>query len=45
VKPWFAGKAQDWELAAFEPRQIKDGLAEAATLYPGIPVSNLTTMA
>jgi hypothetical protein len=45
MKLWFAGKAQNWELAAFELRQIKAGLSEAATLYPGIPVSNVTTMA
>jgi hypothetical protein len=45
MKLWFAGKALNWELAAYELRQLDAGLMEAATLYPGIPVSNVTTMA
>jgi hypothetical protein len=45
MKLWFAGKARNWELAAYELRQIENGLMEAATLYPGIPASNVTTMA
>jgi len=44
IKLWFAGKAQNWELAIYELRQLKFGLVEAASLYPGIPVSNVTTM-
>lgn len=44
LKLWFAGKARNWELAAYELRQLTDSLAEAAVLYPGIPVSNITTM-
>jgi hypothetical protein len=44
LKLWFAGKAKNWELAAYELRQLTDTLAEAAILYPGIPVSNVTTM-
>jgi hypothetical protein len=44
IKLWFAGKAQNWELAAYELRQLKAGLYEAAVLYEGIPVSNVTTM-
>jgi hypothetical protein len=44
LKLWFAGKAKNWELAAYELRQLTDSLAEAAMLYPGIPVSNVTTM-
>jgi hypothetical protein len=44
IKLWFAGKFLNWELAAFELRQIKAGLENAAALYPGIPVSNVTTM-
>lgn len=43
-KLWFAGKAQNWELAAFELRQLKESLVEAAVLYSGIPVSNVTTL-
>jgi len=44
LKLWFAGKAKNWELAAYELRQLTDSLAEAAMLYPGIPVSNVTTL-
>jgi hypothetical protein len=43
-KLWLAGKAQNWELAAYELRQLKAGLVEAALLYSGIPVSNVTTL-
>src|SRR6516225_8745386 len=35
-KLWLAGKAQNWELAAFELNQLKAGLIEAALLYSGI---------
>lgn len=44
LKLWFAGKTKNWELAAHELRQLTDSLAEAAMLYPGIPVSNVTTL-
>jgi hypothetical protein len=44
LKLWLAGKAKNWELAAYQLRQLTDSLAEAAVLYPGIPVSNVTTM-
>ena len=44
VKLWFAGKSLNWELADYELRQLKGGLLEAAVLYPGIPVTNVTTM-
>ena len=44
IKLWFAGKAQNWDLATYELRQLKAGLLEAAVLYEGIPVSNVTTM-
>lgn len=44
LKLWLAGKAKNWELAAYELRQLTDSLAEAAMLYPGIPMSNITTM-
>ncbi|MBR0726700.1 hypothetical protein [Bradyrhizobium manausense] len=43
-KLWLAGKAQNWELAAYELRQLKASLIEAAVLYSGIPVSNVTTL-
>ena len=39
-----AGKAQNWDLAGYELRQLKASLVEAALLYSGIPVSNITTL-
>ena len=45
AKLWFAGKMHNWELAAYEAGLIKAGLVDAAMLYSGIPVSNVTTMA
>jgi hypothetical protein len=43
-KLWLAGKAQNWELAAYELRQLKASLVEAAVFYSGIPVGNVTTL-
>ncbi len=45
MKLYFAGKAQNWELAAYELERLKATLVEAAVLYGGIPVTNVTTMA
>jgi hypothetical protein len=44
-KLYFAGKARNWELAAFEARQLRGNLRDAAVLYSGIPISNVTTLA
>jgi hypothetical protein len=44
IKLWLAGKVQNWDLAAYELRQLKAGLLEAAVLYEGIPVTSVTTM-
>jgi hypothetical protein len=44
IKLWFAGKSLNWELAAYELRQLKAGLLQAALMYAGIPVTNVTTM-
>ena len=44
LKLWFAGRAKNWDLAAYELRQLTDSLAQAAVLYPDIPVSNVTTL-
>ena len=44
TKLWFAGKALNWDLASYELRQLKAGLLEAAVMYQGIPVNNVTTM-
>jgi hypothetical protein len=45
TKLWFAGESSNWDLAAYELRQLKASLVEAASLYPGIPVTSITTMA
>jgi hypothetical protein len=45
LKLYFAGRARNWQLAVFEARQLRANLAEAATLYSDIPVSNMTTLA
>lgn len=44
MKLWFAGKSLNWGLAAYELDQIKRSLVEAASLYTGIPVTNINTM-
>jgi hypothetical protein len=44
IKLWLAGKSGNWELADFELRQLKASLLEAAVLYSGIPISNVTTL-
>ena len=41
IKLSFAGTAQNWELAAYELRQLKAGLEQAAVMYDGIPVTNV----
>lgn len=43
-KLWLAGKAQNWELAAYELRQLKASLVEAAVFYSGIPIGNVATL-
>lgn len=45
LKLWFAGKNQNWGLADYELAQIKARLEDAAMLYPGLPVTDVTTMA
>jgi hypothetical protein len=45
IKLWFAGKALNWDLAAYELAQLRASLVEAAVMYSGIPVSDVTTMA
>jgi hypothetical protein len=45
IKLWFAGRQRNWELAAYELAQIKANLADAATLYSNIPVSDVAIMA
>ncbi|MCG6205461.1 hypothetical protein LPW26_12490 [Rhodopseudomonas sp. HC1] len=45
IKLWFAGVTANWKLAAYQTRQIKARLQEAASLYDSLPVSDVTTMA
>jgi cytochrome c556 len=44
IKLSFAGKSQNWELAAYELAQLKAGLTEAAVMYEGIPMTGVTMM-
>jgi hypothetical protein len=45
IKLWFAGKEHNWNLAAYELAQIRASLTDAASLYSGIPVNDVVTMA
>jgi hypothetical protein len=43
-KLWFAGKEKNWDLAAYEIDEIKEGLEEAEKQFPthdGIPVADM----
>lgn len=44
MKLWFAGKSLNWGLAAFELDQLRASLTEAASMYSGIPATNVNTM-
>jgi hypothetical protein len=44
AKLWFAGKNNNWALAAYEIDEIKEGLEDAATLhstFDGVPVAEM----
>jgi hypothetical protein len=44
AKLWFAGKNRNWELAAYEVDEIKEGLQDAAKFHAtvdGIPVAEM----
>jgi len=44
AKLWFAGQAKNWDLAAYEIDEIKEGLEDAAKQYPthdGLPVADM----
>ncbi len=45
LKLSFAGKLRNWDLAAYELGQIKSSFQDAATLYPGIPITDMTIVA
>jgi 3-oxoacyl-(acyl-carrier-protein) synthase len=44
IKLWLSARAQNWDLARFELSRLRASLTEAALLYSGIPVSNVTTL-
>jgi hypothetical protein len=44
AKLWFAGKNSNWDLAAYEIDEIKEGLQDAAKLHPtfdNVPVAEM----
>jgi len=44
AKLWFAGQAENWELAAYELDEIREGLEDAAKLHPthkDMPVADM----
>jgi hypothetical protein len=44
AKLWFAGKSHNWDLAAYEIDEIKEGLQDAARLHStvdGVPVAEM----
>jgi hypothetical protein len=44
AKLWFAGKSRNWDLAAYEIDEIKEGLQDAARLHStvdGVPVADM----
>lgn len=45
MKLWLAGSARNWDLAAFELKQLTDSQDEAAKLYPGVPSTEIVKLA
>jgi hypothetical protein len=44
AKLWFAGEAKNWDLAGYEIDELKEGLEDAAKIYPthdGIPIGEM----
>jgi hypothetical protein len=44
-KLYLAGAARNWDLAAYQSRQLRGNLKDAAVFYSGIPINNVTTLA
>jgi hypothetical protein len=44
-KLWYAGTEKNWDLANYELGQIGESFGEAMTYYPGLPISDMTTLA
>lgn len=43
-KLWFSGRLGNWELADYELGQMRASFQDALTLYPGIPVADMSSM-
>ena len=43
-KLWYAGKRHNWDLAEYELGQIQESFSSAMTLYPNIPVADMSVM-
>src|ERR1700686_4900491 len=44
AKLWFAGKQNNWDLAAYEIDEIKEGLEDAKRQFPtrdGVPIADM----
>jgi hypothetical protein len=44
IKLWYAGKAANWALAAYELERMRETIGKAAVLYRNIPVAYITSM-
>jgi len=44
-KLWYAGREKNWNVAKYELGQIRASFGDAMTYYPGLPMSDMTTMA
>jgi hypothetical protein len=44
-KLYFAGKLENWELATYEAKLIRETFSDSTTLFPGIPVADMNMMA
>jgi cytochrome c553 len=44
-KLWYAGRVKNWPLANYELEQIQSSFEDAMTLYPGLPIADMNTMA
>jgi hypothetical protein len=45
AKLWFAGKMKNWDLAAYEIDEIKEGLEDVEKQFPthdGVPIADMT---
>ena len=43
-KVWYAGKAQNWRLADYEMKRLKDNLQDVVTFYPGMTQADMSIM-